>query len=81
MESNNKILFAKDLQIDTSNIPAELGYILIYPYPEEKKYMKEYIDLKPSISTFRDENQNLKEILDEYKESYHDLKGRKNLCF
>jgi cell shape-determining protein MreC len=54
---------------------------LIYPYPEEKKYMKEYIDLKPSISTFRDENQSLKEILEKYKESYHDLKGRKNLCF
>lgn len=30
---NNKILFASDLKIDTSHIPAELGFVLIYPFP------------------------------------------------
>jgi len=33
MEPTNKIIYAADLHIDTSHIAAELGYVLIFPFP------------------------------------------------
>ena len=81
MKPGDKIIYAADLHIDTSHIPAQLGYVLIFPFPEEKKYMKEYANIKPSIYTFRDENQTMQKTLDEYKQCINDLRGKTNVCF
>jgi hypothetical protein len=35
MAFQEPIKFGKDFEIDTSLIPAEMGYFLIFPYPEK----------------------------------------------
>jgi hypothetical protein len=35
MALQEPIKFGRDFGIDTSDIPAEMGYFLVFPYPEK----------------------------------------------
>ena len=76
-----KIKYGSHLGIDTSHIPDELGFVLVYPFAKTMHNYPMNVKTEPSIITFRDEDTTMGELLANFVQKFDHLKMQKNLYF
>jgi hypothetical protein len=81
MAKNQKITFGRDLGIDTTDIPAEFGHFLIFPFSSSTKGRPENQKVSPYILTFKDYDMSMEELFTNYNHKMKKFNKHSNIYF
>ena len=78
---DHKIKYGNHLGIDTSYIPAELGFVLVFPFAVDHQNLPGNKNTNPIVMTFRSDDTKFDELLGNFIKKFDHLKNQKDLCF